>query len=151
MKKNILEFIRRGLIASGFGPLALVIIYLIFQKQLQIETVTVNQVCTGIVSLWCLAFIAGGMNVVYKIERLPLMLAILIHGVVLYISYLAVYLVNGWLESGKTSVWIFTVIFVVCYLIIWVIIYLITKRNTTKINQILKEKQQDEEKMLSLK
>ena len=143
MKKTILDFIRRGLIASGFGPLALVVIYLIFHKQLQIETVTVNQICTGIVSLWSLAFIAGGMNVLYQVERLPLMIAILIHGAVLYVSYLAVYMVNDWLERGKIPVLVFTGIFAVSYLIIWAIIYNITKRNTRRINEILKEKQEE--------
>ena len=30
MKKNILEFVRRGLIACGFGPIVLAILYIIF-------------------------------------------------------------------------------------------------------------------------
>ena len=78
---------------------------------------------------------------IYQVERLPLMVAILIHGIVLYISYKATYLVNGWLEWGITLVVYFTVIFVLCYLVIWVIIYTITKRNTDKLNRILRQKQ----------
>ena len=98
MKKNISEFFRRGLVACGFGPMILAIVYLILQKQADVNTLSVNQVCLGIFSLSALAFIAGGMNVVYQIEQLPLMLAILIHDAVLYISYLITYLVNGWLK-----------------------------------------------------
>ena len=94
MKKAVLEFIRRGFIACGFGPLVLAIFYLILQRQAAVQTLTVNQVCLGIFSLYALAFIAGGMNVIYQIERLPLMVAILIHGGVLYVSYLATYLIN---------------------------------------------------------
>lgn len=142
MKKIVLEFIRRGFIACGFGPIVLAIFYLILQHQAAIEILTVNQVCLGIFSLSALAFIAGGMNVVYQIERLPLMVAILIHGGVLYISYLATYLMNDWLEWGATPILVFTAIFVVGYLLIWVIIYSIIKRNTEKVNIILKEKQQ---------
>ena len=101
MKKNVLEFLRRGFVTCGFGPIVLAILYLILQHQANLETLTVNQVCLGIFSLSALAFIAGGMNVIYQIEKLPLMVALLIHGGVLYISYLGTYLLNGWLEWGR--------------------------------------------------
>ena len=143
MKKYLLEFIRRGLISCGFGPIILAVIYLILQHCAVIDTLTVNQVCTGIFSLAALAFIAGGMNVIYQIERLPLMIAILIHGGILYLSYLGTYLLNGWLTSGITPILIFSGIFIVSYFIIWVIIYSITKRNTEQLNKVLQEKQKD--------
>ena len=139
------EFIRRGLIAWGFGPIVLAILYLILQNQGAIESLTVNQVCTGIFSLSSLAFIAGGMNVIYQIEQLPLMVAILIHGGILYISYLGTYLLNDWLEWGMTPILVFSAIFVVGYLAIWAIIYFIIKRNTEKLNIILKQNQQSVE------
>lgn len=145
MKRNVMEFVRRGFIACGFGPLVLAVLYLVLQRHAALETLSVNQVCTGIFSLSALAFIAGGMNVVYQIERLPLMGAILIHGIVLYISYLGTYLINGWLEWGKTPIVVFSGIFVFGYLLIWAGIYSITKRNTEKINRILKEKQENTE------
>ncbi len=141
MKKYIFEFIRRGLIASGFGPIVLVILYLILQNQAAVETLTVNEVCLGIFSLYALAFIAGGMNVIYQIERIPLMVAILIHGVVLYISYLGTYLFNNWLEWGAIPILVFSGIFVVGYVVIWVIIYSIIKKRTERLNMILKQKQ----------
>ena len=141
MKKIVLEFFRRGLIASGFGPIVLAILYLILKHQANVETLTVNQVCLGIFSLSALAFIAGGMNVVYQIERLPLMVAILIHGIVLYITYLGTYLLNDWLELGVTPVLVFSGIFVLGYLVIWAVIYSIIKKRTEKINLILQQKQ----------
>ena len=100
MKKIVSEFIHRGLTACGFGPIVLAILYLILQHQDVLKTLTVNQVCLEIFSISALAFIAGGLNVLYQIERLPLMVAILIHGSVLYISYLGTYLLNGWLKRG---------------------------------------------------
>ena len=145
MKKYVLEFFRRGLIACGLGPIVLAILYLILQHQANLENLTVNQVCIGIFSLSALAFIAGGMNVIYPIERLPLMVAILIHGGVLYVSYLATYLINDWLEWGVTPILVFTGIFVFGYLVIWAIIYSIIKRNTEKLNMMLKQKQQNVE------
>lgn len=141
MKKNILEFLRRGLIACGFGPIVLAILYLILQQQAAVETLTVKQVCLGIFSLYVLAFIAGGMNVVYQIERLPLMVAILIHGGVLYFSYLITYLLNDWLEWGVTPILVFSGIFVFGYLAVWAAIYFINKNRTKKLNEKLKQKQ----------
>ena len=139
MKKNIQEFIRRGAAACGLGPLVLVILYLILHQKGVIQILTVNQVCVGIISLSVLAFVAGGMNEIYQIERLPLMIAILIHGAVLYISYLATYLVNGWLAWGVAPFMVFSGIFVLGYLAIWAIIYAIIKKNTDKINAKLQK------------
>ncbi len=141
MKKYVLEFLRRGVVAFGFGPIVLAIIYLILQYTVGLQTLSVTEVYLGILSLSLLAFIAGGMNFIYQIERLPLMLAILIHGVVLYLTYLATYLLNGWLKQGTTPFLVFSVIFVFGYLVIWAIIYSCIRRNTAKLNEKLIEKQ----------
>ena len=101
----------------------------------------------GIFSLSVLAFIAGGMNTIYQIERLPLMAAIFIHGGVLYIGYLCTYLLNDWLAWGSIPILVFSGIFIVGYFVIWAIIYIIIKKNTEKINQILKTKQQNAENL----
>lgn len=143
MRKFIVEFLRRGMIACGFGPIILSIVYLILQQTADVHTLTVNEACIGIFSLTALAFIVGGMNVIYQIERLPLMVAILIHGGVLYISYLGTYLLNGWLTWGVTPILVFSGIFVVGYFAIWTIIYSINKKNTDEINEMLKKKQQN--------
>ena len=141
MKKILLEFLRRGLAACGLGPIVLAIFYLILQHQGTVQNLTVNQVCTGIFSLSALAFIAGGMNVVYQIERLPLMAAITIHGSVLYFSYLVTYLVNNWLEWGTAPILVFSGIFILGYLLIWAIIYSVIRRNTRRVNEALRKKQ----------
>ena len=144
MRKTALEFVRRGLVAGGFGPVILAVLYIIIERSGEIVSLTASQVCTGIFSLYALAFIAGGMNVVYQIERLPLMAAISIHGGVLYIGYLITYLVNGWLELGKAPIMVFTSIFIAGYLAIWAVIYHITRRNTRRLNEMLKQKQRME-------
>ena len=144
MRKTALEFVRRGLVAGGFGPVILAVLYIIIERSGEIVSLTASQVCIGIFSLYALAFIAGGMNVVYQIERLPLMAAISIHGGVLYIGYLITYLVNGWLELGKTPIMVFTAIIIAGYLAIWAVIYHITRRNTRRLNEMLKQKQRME-------
>ena len=140
MKRFVLEFLRRGAIASGIGPIVLAIIYLILQKAANVEILSVDQVCIGIISVTLLAFISGGLNALYQLERLPLLVAILIHGGVLYVGYLVTYLVNDWLDLGAIPIVVFSAIFVVGYIVIWAIIYSIIKRNTARINEMLKQR-----------
>ena len=87
MKKYISEFLFRGLTACGLGPIVLAVLYLILYHNGSLQTLAVEEVCVGIFSLTALAFVAGSMNMIYRIERLPLMVAILIHGCVLYVAY----------------------------------------------------------------
>jgi len=140
MKRIMMEFFRRGMIACGLGPLVLAVVYAILQTRCGVQMMTVDEVCVGILSLSALAFLAGGMNVIYQMERLPLMAAILIHGGVLYVGYLMVYRINGWLEQGVGPVSFFTGIFVLGYLAIWAIIYYVTKKRTDSINEKINQK-----------
>ena len=145
MKQYVLEFFRRGFAACGLGPIVLAFIYLFLQDQGVVQTLRVDQVCLGIFSLSTLAFIAGGMNAIYQIEQLPLMVAILIHGSVLYVSYLLTYLLNDWLEWGVTPILVFTGIFIIGYLAVSAVIYSMIRRNTHRINEIIKKNQQNAE------
>lgn len=144
MKKFFSEFLQRGLMSFGFGPVVLAIIYYILGQTSVLVTIDVNEVCIGIVSLSILAFIAGGMNAIYQIEQLPLMFSILIHGSVLYICYFATYLLNNWLDWGLVPFSAFTAIFIIGYILIWLIIYSVMKRNTAILNEGLKKKQEKE-------
>lgn len=143
MKQIFSEFLRRGIAACGLGPMVLGILYLIQYRQGLLEVLPVEQVCLGIFSLMGLAFIAGGLNVLYQIEQLPLMAAILIHGLALYLTYLLTYLVNGWLDRGMTPFLVFSGIFAVGYLVIWAAIYAVIKRKTAVLNEMLQKKRQD--------
>ena len=137
MKKMVSEFLRRGLTACGFGPVFLAVLYLILKRSIGLQTLTVDQVCVGIISLFVLAFVAGGMNAVYQVERLPLAVAILIHGGVLYLDYLLVYLLNSWLP--RNAIGMFTVIFLAGYALVWLVIYLCIRHNTKRLNAKMKE------------
>ena len=143
MKRIILEFLRRGIMACGLGPLVLAVLYLILQQQVGVHSLTVDEVCLGILSISALAFIAGGMNVIYQIERLPLMVAILIHGLVLYCGYLATYLLNNWLEWSAMPILVFSAIFALGFLAIWAVIYAVIRQKTAKLNEMLTQKQRD--------
>ena len=132
------DFITRGLVAMGFGPIVLAIVYGILGITGVAEVVTVVEMTFGIFTITALAFLAGGITIVYQIEELALSKAITAHGIILYICYAVVYLANNWLADGIIPFVIFTVIFVVGFLLIWLIIYFITKNETDKVNKNLK-------------
>ena len=138
MKKFWKEFLLRGLICAGGGPLVLAIIYGILGATGSVEYFTPNEVCTGILTILLLSFIAAGMTAIYQMEQLPLPTMILLHGGALYIAYILTYLINGWLANQLTPILIFTGIFIAGYAVIWLIIYFTEKRKAEKINQLLK-------------
>ena len=143
MKKFILEFLRNGLLACGGGPVVWAIIYLILHATGVAVTVSAQKVAIELLTITLLAFVAGGIGVVYRIERLPLILAILLHGTVLYVAYLTIYLFNGWLENAVTPFIVFTACFFGGYALVWMIIYLVTRRNTDKLNARLASLNED--------
>lgn len=138
MKKFCLEFLKRGLLAAWGGPFILAIIYGILGANGTVTALTPSEVCKGILSITLMAFIAAGIQAIYQIERLPIISAILIHGAVLYLAYLIMYLMNDWIPRNLESLSIFTIIFIVGYVLIWVGIYLFTKRRTNNLNKKLK-------------
>ncbi|MBQ9083770.1 MAG: DUF3021 domain-containing protein [Clostridia bacterium] len=140
MKEHIKNFIMRGLLTASGGPVVLAIIYGVLGATGVADTLSPGAVCKGILTVTVLAFLAGGIGVIYQIERLPLCWAILIHGLVLYAAYILTYLVNGWLASQWIAVAVFTAIFITAYAIIWGIIYLMIRRSTAKLNAQLKKK-----------
>ena len=134
MKKHVMDFIKRGMMAAWGGPVILAIIYACLGSNGVVETLTVKEVCMGILSSAVMAFIAAGIPVVYQVEQLPLPMAILIHGGVLYLDYLLVYLMNGWLKSQLGPIAVFTVIFAAGFALIWLIIYLTTRKQINWLN-----------------
>ena len=140
MKKYVSGFILRGLTSMGFGPIILAIIYWILGLTGTVTSLTVGEVALGILTVSLMAFIAAGINVVYQIEKLPLFYAILTHGIVLYLDYIIIYLINGWIKDGIAPLLIFTASFAVGFALIWLIIYVSTKKRTEKLNAMLNGK-----------
>ena len=106
-----------------------------------IETCGVNAMQDGsmilkaILSTYMMAFICAGASVIWQNERLGLGYSALIHGTVIYISYLITYLLNGWLDHDKIGQ--FSIIFISGYIIIWLIIFITEKLKAKKLNQQL--------------
>ena len=136
MKKYILEFLKRGSVAAAGGPVVLAIVYGILGATDAVDMLPPYEVSLGILSITLMAFIAGGITMIYTVEALPLISAILIHGGVLYVDYLIMYLVNRWIPRG--GIGLFTVIFFAGFALIWVIVYLCIRNKTERLNHKLK-------------
>ena len=137
MKKFLSAFFLRGLVTAAFGPPVLAIIYWILGAAGAVESFSPNEVALGILTIELLALVVGGMTTIYQQEQLPLASAILIHGGVLYLTYIVIYLINGWLQRQWKPILVFSVIFVAGYALIWLFIYLFNKHRTKKINRSL--------------
>lgn len=137
MKNFLKGFCDRGMKFAWGGPVVMGIVLLCIQAAGTEVNLTVNQAALGIMTTTLMAFIAAGISVVYQMENLPKAFAGLIQAAVLYIDYLGIYLLNGWLPVSKVGM--FTLIFVIGFAAIWFSIYIPTKRKVEKMNQLLKQ------------
>lgn len=135
MKKYISEFVHRGLLAAAGGPVILAIIYGILGATDAVAALSPGEVCLGILSITLMAFIAAGITMIYQVEQLPLILAIIIHAGALYLDYLVMYLLNSWIPRNGTAIGMFTAIFFVGFALVWLVIYLRIRSNTRKLNE----------------
>jgi hypothetical protein len=138
IRKYYKDFVLRGLVGMGFGPIVLAIVYGILGVVDVVESVSIGEMALGVLTITALAFLVGGITVVFQIEEIGLSMAITAHGVILYLAYAVVYITNNWLKDGIIPFLIFTAIFVIGYALVWIVIYYITKRSTDKINQNMK-------------
>ena len=134
-----------GLFACGLGPVVLAIVYAVLNATGVVSEMSVSEMVTGIISVTVLAFIAGGISMIYKIERLPVTLAALIHAGVLYLDYIVIYLINSWLKDGIIPFIVFTSCFFVGFALVWLIIYLTAKKSTDEVNSVLSTMQSEAE------
>lgn len=140
MKRFLKEFCKRGLIAFGFGPVIVAIVYLCIAWSGVEDTLTLTEAGKQILLVSVMAFLASGVTAVYQVERLPLPFAIFIHATVLYIDYLGVYLINGWLKNAIIPIIVFSVIFAVGFALVWLIVYIVTKKSAINLNSKLNTK-----------
>ena len=137
MRRFLLEFLKRGLMAAAGGPMVLAIVYGILGATGVATNLSPKEVCLGILTVTLMAFIAAGITAIYQTDRLPLISSIVIHGGVLYLDYLVMYLLNSWIQRSFTAICVFSGIFIAGFALIWVIIYFVTKHKTERINQNL--------------
>lgn len=135
MKGFIITFLKRGAMFSVCGPVIVAIVYFILGLNGVVTAVPVQTLVREILTSALLAFIAAGISAVYTVDRLQRPTAGLIQGAVLFLDYIILYLVNGWIPFTWQAILLFTVIFIVAFALIWLIVWLIVRRNVKQINE----------------
>lgn len=137
MKKYAKDFLLRGLMFSGLGPIVLGIVYFVISCAQSRFSLSAGEVLLGIISTYFLAFIQAGVTVFNQIESWSVVKSLFFHFVSLYVAYVACYLVNIWIPFEPLVIIIFTVVFTVLFFGIWLIVFLTVKSTERKINEKL--------------
>ena len=138
MNRYVKEFLHRGLMFSGFGPIIFGIIVLILSKTLDEFSISIGHIFAGIVSTYLIAFVQAGTSVFNQIDHWSLPKSFFCHFGMLYAVYVMSYILNSWIPFEWRVIGLFTAIFVVTYLIIWFTVYFIAKATGKKLNATLK-------------
>ena len=138
MNKYLKEFMHRGLMFGGFGPLVIGIIYFILSKTVEGFSLSGSEVLLGIISVYLLAFVQAGATVFNQIEHWPIAKSLFCHFGMLYAVYVFCYMVNSWIPFEWGVIGIFTIIFVTVFFAIWFTVYFIVKATSRKLNKNLK-------------
>ena len=134
MKRYAKDFLLRGFIFGGFGPIILGIIYAILEGTLENFSLDGWQVLVAILSTYLLAFFQAGGSVFNQIEEWSLPKSLFCHFSLLYVCYVLCYLVNSWIPFEIGVVAIFTLVFAAVYAIIWLTVFLAVKGVSRKLN-----------------
>ena len=137
MNKYVKEFLKRGLMFSGFGPIIAGIVYLCIESSGIDLKLTAGTVFLAIITTYIIAFVQAGSSVFNQIDTWSKAKSLFFQMTSIYIVYMGGYLINNWIPFKIEVIIIFTSVYVATYLAIWLTVYLITKNMTKKLNDKL--------------
>ena len=137
MKKYVNEFLTRGLMFGGFGPIILAIIYYLISVFKEGITFGGQEILQGVISIYLLAFVHAGASVFTQIEEWGLNKSIGVHFSTLYVAYSCCYLTNSWIPFDLKVFGIFTGIFVAVYVVVWLVVSLCVRKTSHMLNDSL--------------
>ena len=138
MNKYLKEFLIRGLIFGGFGPIIAGIVFAILEKTLDSFYIDGYRILLAIVSTYLLAFLQAGASVFNRIEHWPLPKSLACHFITIYLAYSLAYIVNSWIPFEPMVLVLFTAIFALTDAIIWVSVDLAVRATEKRLNKKLK-------------
>lgn len=136
MNKYLKDYLIRGLMFSGIGPLIFGIVALIIYLNDNIK-LTGIEIISGIFTTYVIAFVHAGSSVFPQIENFSKIKALFLQLISLYLAYTIGYLINGWIPFNIIIFIIYSSCFIGGFLLIWLIVYLLTKREVNKMNESL--------------
>lgn len=137
MNKYVKEFLHRGLIFGGFGPIVVGIVFTVLQYTAEGFSLGGTQVLLAIISTYLLAFVQAGVTVFNQIEHWSTVKSLLCHFGSLYAAYSVCYVANSWIPFDPMVLVIFTLIFAVMFFAIWTTVYLSVRAVSKKFNKKL--------------
>ncbi len=134
MNHYVKQFLHRGLLFGGFGPIVVSIIYVIVETVETSFSLNGKQILLAVLSSYILAFVQAGSTVFEQIEHWSVPKSVFFHCISLYIVYVGTYLVNSWIPFDPSVIAIFTVIFTVIFFTVWLIVYCAVRSTQKKMN-----------------
>lgn len=138
MNRYLKDFLHRGLIFGGFGPIVVAIVFMCISLADRGFSLTASQILLATVSSYLLAFIQAGVTVFNQIEHWSTVKSLLCHFVTLYATYSVCYVVNSWIPFEPMVLVIFSAVFAVLFFVIWTIVYLSVRATSKRFNSQLK-------------
>lgn len=137
MNTYLKNFLMRGLVFGGFGPIIAGVIYAILEGTLPDFSLNGTQVCIGVISTYLLAFLQAGASVFNQIEHWSMAKSLFCHLLTVYAAYSLCYIVNGWIPFRWEMLLLFTAIFAVIYFAVYLTVYIIVKLTCRRLNRSL--------------
>ena len=137
MNRYLKDFLHRGLIFGGFGPIVVAIVFMCISLADRGFSLTASQILLATVSSYLLAFVQAGVTVFNQVEHWSTVKSLLCHFVTLYATYSVCYVVNSWIPFEPMVLVIFSVIFAVLFFVIWTIVYLSVRATSKRFNSQL--------------
>ena len=134
MNKYVKEYLKRGLIFGGFGPIVFGIVIMIIGFTGTAIDLKGWQILLAIASTYILAFVQAGSSIFEQIDSWSHAKSMILHLLSIYVVYLGTYLVNSWIPFNYVVVIIFSASVIVGFIIIWLIAYLITNKVKNELN-----------------
>lgn len=137
MNKYVKEYLLRGLIFAGLGPIILGIVYLSIELSGNTLSLKGHEVFMGILTTYIIAFVHAGSSVFPTIQHWSKVKAMFIQLLSLYSVYTIGYLINSWIPLKLEIIAIYTSCFVGGFLLIWLIVVISSKIVSKKLNEKL--------------
>lgn len=136
--RYVLQFLHRGMLFGGFGPIIAGIVYLCLSCSIEGFALSGGEVLIAILSTYLLAFLQAGASVFNQIEHWPLAKSLFFHFSTVYVAYVGCYLLNSWIPFEPLVLLIFTLVFALTYAIIWLSVFLAIRATGKRLNAGLK-------------
>ena len=135
MNRYLKDFLHRGLVFAGFGPIVAGIVFLILELSGVDVALSGTNAFLAIISTYLIAFVHAGSSLFHEIESFSPAKAMICQLSLIYAAYTGAYLINSWIPFNFTVLIIYTALFIVGYFAICLTVYLLTKLKSRDLNR----------------